>query len=607
MPETQAPANVYDFVGTEQTNYETTGVQVAENYEWKMRDHIQTAVLYKMSQYAGHVKAADEPFKNIILPLLRLQYRSEGFDVKDIELYVEEEKNYFKSFLIKKKHDRWAREVGLDTFIDKTVEAYVDFGGALVKDIGDLPPEVVPWQRIAFCDQTDIMSGPICEKHFYSPDQLKDMEKQGWGNPKAGATTTIDEVIALSKNAKKDKTQDNKTPSKYIEVYELHGVFPVAWLEDEDYELEDGQDYETTYVRQLHIITFYKDEKGDKKGLCLFKKKETKLPYKLVLRDEVYGRALGLGGVEELVEPQVWTNYDEIRKKQMLDAASKVIHQTTDAGMTTRNKLNDLENNEVLILEDGKTITQINTTPINIALFEKATEEWDQHAQRLAAGTDAMLGENPSAGTPFKLQDLIVQQGQGIHDYRRGKLATFFDEIYRNWIVPRLARELAQGDEFLSELDLDELQSIAEQVATNYTNRAVLEHILQGGSINPEEVDAYAQMILQDFLKGGNKRFVEILKDELKDAPISVKTNIAGKQKNLSSVTDKLVNVFRQIVAAPQVLTYPPMAKLFNQIIEASGLDPIDFSGFTVEQQEQPQPTKTAQPVADAAPITINA
>ncbi|KKL13537.1 hypothetical protein LCGC14_2524790, partial [marine sediment metagenome] len=160
---------VFNYITSEEANYQTLPINVSEGYDWNMAQHIKLSLLYKMSQYETG-KTDDKPFKNIIRPILNLQYRAEGFDVKDIVLFVNSAKEYYKSFLVKKYHEKWARENEIDTFIDDMVESYVDFGGALIKNINDKKPEVVPMQRLAFCDQTDIMSGPICEKHYYSPD-----------------------------------------------------------------------------------------------------------------------------------------------------------------------------------------------------------------------------------------------------------------------------------------------------------------------------------------------------------------------------------------------------------------------------------------------------
>ncbi len=557
--------NIYDFITEEETAYKTLPVNVVEGYDWSMADHIKKTILYKNSRYSTG-NSDDKPYKNIIRPILNLAYRAEGFDVKDIQLFVNSAKNYFKSFLIKKFHEKWARENEIDTFIDEMVESYVDFGGALIKDINETRPEVVPWQRIAFCDQTDILSGPIAEKHFFSPDQLRKMSKKGWKN--------IEEVITLAEEYKKNtlgNEDKSKTPSKYIEVYEVHGVFPETWLDDEVLEYD-----EIKFTRQIHICTFYQSELT-KNGITLYKGKEGELPYKLVLRDKIYGRALGFGGAEELFEPQVWVNYDVIRIKGMLDAASKVIYKTTDVAFANRNKTLNLDNGEILVIEEGRDIAQINTQPVNVVVFENSIREWENHARQMGAATESIMGESPSSGTPFKLQELITAESHSLHEYRKGKLATFLDEIYRDWIIPYITREISAGQEFLAELDSDELQSVSDSVVTNEANRIIKEMILKGEVIYPDQIEEYKQKVMESFLKGGNKKFIEILKGELKNDPIDVYVNIAGKQKYLAQYTDKLVNIFRQIIAAPGVLDDPRMAKIFNEIIESSGLSPIDF------------------------------
>ncbi len=76
--------------------------------------------------------------------------------------------------------------------------------------------------------------------------------------------------------------------------------------------------------------------------------------------------------------------------------------------------------------------------------------------------------------------------------------------------------------------------------------------------------------------------------------------NVAGKQKDLSKNADKLTNIFRQILAAPQILALPGMGKLFNEIIESSGFSPVDFSSLTM-------PAPTDPNAALKSPIQQNA
>ena len=571
---------IYQFVTAQEESYKTSKIEVAGGWFWNMFSHILQTVLYKNSQFLKN-PGSSRPFKNIIRPILNLQYRAEGFDVKDIELYVNEVKNFFKSFLLRKYHEKWARENHIDTFIDNLVESFVDFGGALVKRRKGGIPEVVPLQRIAFCDQTGILSGVVAEKHYFSPSELIQAAKDGgWNVERAKYLALLSE---LEKKENYSNTE-SATPSPYIEIYEVHGNMPSRWLDEAGKE-RSSEDYDKEYMPQVHIVGFYKTDmgKGDEKfGITLFAEKETQERYKFISRDEVYGRALGIGGAEELFESQQWTNFAEIAKKNLLDNASKTLYQTADDRFHTQNKTQNLENGEILVTEAGKGISQINTFPNSAALFEKLSMDWEEHAKFVASAEPPALGQEPKSGTPFRLQALVVNQGLSIHEYRKGKIATFLDEIYKDWIIPTLVKEVANGKEFLTKLDVEEMQEIGQQIAENSVARAIVERILNGGlPPTPDETEALKTLVKTEFAKG-NKKFIKILKDELKNAPIDIKINIAGKQRYQAQYVEKLGNIFQVIAANPAVLNDKRLSRILNQMLEASNMEPISLAEVPV-------------------------
>lgn len=577
--------SIFEMITAEEAAY-AVPITVIDGWDWSMKEHIRLSVLYKNSQKATGNSQADRdysPVRNIVRPILNLRYRTEGFDVKDIALYVDDQKSYFKSFLLSKYHDRWADEQDLDEFIDTMSETSIDFGGVILKNRGKEKPDLPPLETIAFCDQTNMLGGPIGFHHFYSPSELKKMEAQGWGDKKNGATVSIEEAIVLSTESKTPDQQNGvqvKTPGKYLKVYEVHGNMPERWL--------GKKKNSEKYVYQLQIVAFVKDENGNKMGITLYAGREDDDTLDQYVPGKIYGRALGFGGVEELFEPQVWTNYSEQKKLEMLDAAAKVIHTTTDEAFKTRQSLQDLPPESVLYIAEGKQMNRMNNANPNFAVFDAWDRGWETHGQQMGAANDSIMGKSPSAGTPFKLQELVTMESHGLHEHRQGKLAGYTQKVYRKWIIPQMSKSLSEGKTFLAELTLEQLQNVAESLVMCETNKIIKEKIFAGEMVDPTEIEYEKERIRQAFMRGGQKKFLEILKGEFENEPIGVKVNVAGKKKNMEKMTDKVVNVFRQVIANPAVLDDPRMAAIFNQIIEYSGLSPIDFGMIAPKKVEQP-------------------
>ena len=591
---------IYNFVIEERAGFDKT-VNISDGWDWGFKEHIRRSTLYKNSQFEQSNENRDKrPFKNIVRPILNIHYRTEGFDVKDIELYVNNPEKYYKSFLVKKFHEDWALKHEMDTFIDDVVESYVDYGGVLVKNVEGVRPEVVNLQTVAFCDQTDFLSGPFAIQHNLSPQQLREMGKNGWGEKSKGATIDLETLIVVSENQKENDYTQNSTPGKYIEVFEVHGTFPEDWLKGKD-DVEEGK-----YIQQIQIVSFYKDEEDNEIGVTLFSSKEPKLPFKFLERDKVHGRALGFGAVEELFEAQVWTNYSEIQIREMLELASKTFYKTTDSRFKTRNNLINADNGQVFDLQEGKDINQLETTPRNLVVFNDAVERWRENANSIGAAGEILQGEQPSAGTPFKSVEVQLIEGKSLHKWRQGKIAVFVDEIYRDWVLPYISKEIMKGQEFLAELSADELQEVSNQIVNNVANKFAKDKILNGELVFPEEIEELKERARIQFVEGGTNRFIEILKDEFKDAPLDVRTNIAGKQKDLALLTDKVVGVLRQFIATPEIRQDPEMIKLLNTILESSGMSPIIFGA--TKSPIQPKGGGSTEPLkalAEATPATV--
>ena len=580
---------VYEYIQSEQTNYKTVRVPITTSYDWNMSEHIERCTNVANGWYHSGKNDGLRRYDDIVTPIINVAMRSEGFDVKDIVPFVNEVQNSYKSFLVKKRHPQWARKNELDTFIDDIVESSVIYDLVLVKNVNNVRPEVVPLQKIAFCDQTDIMSGPICLKHQYSVAELTKF-KGKW------IDDAIDEAIVMSKEEKSvmqanDRTV--KTPGKYIEVFELHGFLPETWLD------ENGDPFK--YTNQMHIVCYYTSKDGNKNGITLFKGKTKDISntFKSLVIRKIHGRACGKSIVETLFEPQVWMNYSAQRIQKLLASAINVFYSDSDE--VGNQKLSNLPDNTILKLETGKNIGKLDGSPQNLTAFSNDQVNLQTQARILGSASEAQLGVNPTSGTPFALQNLVVQQGQGIHEFRQGKIATFVaDVLYRDWILQYLVDDMNKGITFSEELTLDEMQDIADLISRNKAESQIISKILEGELVTPETREALIANYKEQFTRGGSRKFFEIIQGELDDIPLEVFVNIKGKQKYMAQEADKITNIIREVLRSPQAFQQiPGVGKAFNQLLENSGLSPIDFTQITKTLPAQPQPPAPEQPVVE--------
>lgn len=585
--------DIFSWVKSQEARFETDEVKVGDNWSWNFKKHVQ--LLFHLKNGIFYTGENDwlRAFKNIMEPIIELADWMEDIELKDIVFYIENSVGKVLSFLFKKYHDEvYVKENNVDTLIDQITESDNAYGGVLLQK-GKMP-EVFELNSIAFCDQTDIMGGPIVFKHSFSPDKLRTMSSAGWGKESMGATISLEDLITL---ATYDKSaglgQKNETPGKTIEVYVLRGNLPQHYLNDDN-------DMENFY-NQVQILAYYTDSDKKKNGVCLYRKKEAEGNIKFHTSKEVYGRALGRGVGERMLHPQIWTNFLEIHKMGLLESASKTPLYTDDPAYTERNKIQDMENLEITTIDEGKRIFQVPTAaPANLQLLSGAINEWYSQAQLAGSAFDPVLGVQPASGTTFRGQERVVQQGTGSHLKRKGQRAKFIEEIYRDWIIPDIKKQILKGKQFMATLNSEELSWMSDQLAENDANRQQMEMVLNGqlppdGLTFKDHKDQLKQQFLADFSKKGNKHFLQILEGEFQNIEVKIGINVANKQKDLSGMSDKLLSIFQSVIANPQgflqAMKIPAMSEAFSNILEFSGLSIADFNSLANAPDAAMQPT----------------
>lgn len=594
---------IYQYIKGQEADFISEEIQVGDNWTFNFRNHVQMIFHLKNGMFftgSNSWTTQMRAFKNIMEPILNLAYWSEDIEVKDVVFYIEEQYGKALSFLIKKYHDEiYAKQHNLDELFDEITESDLDYGGALVQKSKN-GAEVLQLTKIAFCDQTDILGGPIGFKFFFSPDKLRSMEKQGWGKESNGATVSIEDLIVLADDEKPSDSiskQDNKVTGKSIEVYIVHGALPEAYLKDND--------NFSKWYGQVHIVAFYTTSNGKQQGVTLYRKTETDDSLMFQTTKKIPGRALGRGQGEMLLHPQVWTNFLEIHKTKMLEAGAKSPLWTDDENFENENQIQEQDNLVVNKVAKGTRIGLIPTIDQNkVVIYENSINSWYEHAQLEGSAFDPIMGKQPVSGTTFRGQERNVAQGRGLHDRRRGQRAKFIEELYRKVFIPDMVKELINGKKFLATLTQKEMEWVAENLSEATANRQQIDQLLSGTI--PEDIALLKSQIKTNFYKQGNKQLFEVLKGELDGIELKIGIDVAGKQKDLAGMTDKILSIFQFVFANPQgfqqAMQIPGMSNAFDDILEFSGISPADFSSMTTPmpsplQPQQPQATQQS-PVA---------
>ena len=114
-----------------------------------------------------------------------------------------------------------------------------------------------------------------------------------------------------------------RNTTKKIREFCASGALIAALLAGDSSDISQTKD--KTYSRHMYIVVLDESDTDKTDGVVLFDGPEDEDPYKYLPYEEVEGRGLGVGVVEDLFEAQVWTNYTVKQKKDLLDLAGKII------------------------------------------------------------------------------------------------------------------------------------------------------------------------------------------------------------------------------------------------------------------------------------------
>jgi len=483
----------------------------------------------KFGESAFDSRGFRKPFLNAVRVPTFVAAKATDLDTKNIRIYADEGQDYKKAYIYNKELKYYFKEINFDLTLNKITYNRPKDGHILLKKVkGKI--YFVPIENDYSDPTEEELSNPMVEYHEYYPDKLKEMD---WDN--------TGEAINLYKQFQQEK----------IIVWEITGE-----VEDDDY--------------QWRVVT------GLEFGKVIYLAKENigKVEdfYKQLKWEEVAGRHIGRGVVEEQFEPQIAINENEYLFRLGLQFTSKKFWQTKDV-QAVRNLLLEGYTGDVFTVNSP--IEPIAMEERNLGAFQYADNKWQVQSQQQSFSTDVMRGARPPSGTPATTSVLQAQQAGGYYALKRQDAGIFIKNVVEDWILPDFKKDRSKKHKIhiMKLLGNDTGSSVffnaflGEQV-----NKKVISFLERGKVLTRQELELIKGLTAEQL----KSKDVEI-PDNFYDFKYSVDVVVTGEQVDIAQRATALQTAFQVIGSNPAILQDPVVRRTYFKLLEASGVNPAEL------------------------------
>lgn len=565
--------NIFNIVRTAHDNFTTGKTAIGKYVDWSLHENIEKIDAYANSKHiSGETDSMDreKPFFNITTAAENVWYKATDIDRKDIKIKPNKEKDTIGAMLLNIHLQEYMNKENFGMFLNKWGRTLARYCSAVVKFVKKedaLHINVIPWNRL-IVDSVDFYNNPIIERLFYTPSQLRH-------NKSYNQTIVKNLLDAVSTRKTMDNQQVDRN-SDYIELYEVHGEFPLSYLTGKEKDSEE-------YVQQMHVISYVGDGKGKFDDFTLVSGREKQNPYMLTHLLEEDGRIMGIGAIERLFEAQWMVNHSAKAIKDQLDLASKLIFQTSDGSFVGQNVLEAIETGDIMIHQANQPLTQVANNSHDITSLQNYAQQWKDLAQEITSTPDAITGSTMPSGTAYRQVAILNQEIHNFFDMMLESKGLYLEQMLREYIIPYLKTKFDTSEEITTTLDYDGLNKIDAKYIKAEANRMInqynINQALAGQIAEPVDEGQIQNQVQNMLQEQGNQRFIrpsevkdKTWNDIFKDIETTLKVEITNEGSDKAERLATISELLQTITKAPQILQDPNGRMFFNKILEESSI-----------------------------------
>jgi hypothetical protein len=589
--------DIYNIVRKAKSDFTNGNTTLGKYVTWSLHENIEKIDAYTNSKHiSGDTDSLgrEKPFFNINTAAVNIWYKATDIDRKDIKIKASRAKDTIGAFLLNIHLQEYMRKNNVGLFLNNWGRTLAKYGSAVIKFVekdGELHMNLVPWNRL-IVDSVDFYNNPVIERLFYTPSQLR--------NNKSYDQEKVKALLYARSTRKTMDDQQTDTNADYIELYEVHGEFPLSFITGKEKDDEE-------FVQQMHVISYVGDGKGGFDDFTLVSGREKKNPYMITHLIEEDGRVMAIGAVEHLFEAQWMVNHSVKAIKDQLDLASKLIFQTSDGSFVGQNVLQAIETGDIMIHSPNQPLTQIANNSHDITSLQNYSQQWQTLAQQITSTPDAISGGTMPSGTAYRQVAVLNQEVHNFFDMMIENKALYLEEMLRTYILPFLKTKFNTSEEISATLGMEDITKLDQMYIKSETNRIIndtnKQAILSGKLAEPMDEAAIQGQVKDMLVEQGNQRFIKpsevetvTWNDMFKNLEYDVVVEITNEASNKAERLATLTELLQTIAKTPQILQDPNGKLFFNKILEESSvISPIQFQ--YANNQPAPTPAQTAQAI----------
>ncbi len=595
---------IYEYVEGQRVFYENRTIPLQSGDEHSQYQLIKAINYARRSRYLDENAyddiIGDYPYDNISEYRIRLEARSTDRDIKHMEIEPVDSSDEARvsAMIATKATQKKLRDMNFGKTLNLYAVMRPRFGAVLFKRTeteDGKEVNIVPWENV-ITDMTDILSSPIVEKHFYTPNQLK--KQVTWEG--------VDLAIETAAQQKKDKDIGNKEGSKadtmgdYITVYEVTGEIPVSSLKEaqgDDHAEEDTKEF---VLARIIYAPMGRDKAGKAQGVVFRadELKEDEYPYKLDVRHPVVGRAFGEGIPEELSEHQRWHNFYKTEEARAVAIGGKVLFYTDDGNVVDSIYSDGVDHGTILQVGEGKTFQQANTIPSSVPLYQSINDSWDNSADKKTNSFEAVMGEESKSGTPFRAQYLQNVAGTSQFEQELEDMGLFLGEVIGDWVLGDALDEAAAKGEIDEVFTKEELDLIDRTIVNKEMTKRSVDSLLNGTMLTPEGNQQMEAQIGLELKRKGSRRKIADIQEFIKNAGDKVIVHTTDEMRSKAVLFESYSNAINLAKGIDR--TDPVQLALRDKVLDMIGVSEQELQMYVGEamreaQMQQQQPPQGGQ------------